>query len=179
MRPTFAILDPGWECVGVKSFAVLSVACVVLMTLAGCTDPADPVDAVQDSSSCPGDSCAADTRERADAIGAIDGVVKVDKVSRTYGLDRGSARTAEVTSDAAGKRGLVSVGIAVMRALEEWPEHADGAASVVISPASVGEPVTLLLDGDYVCEEVNRVRKPCGPDNSWLLTGERVSETAP
>ena len=37
--------------------------------------------------------------------------------------------------------------------------------------------MTLLLDGDYVCEEVNRVRRPCGPDNFWLLSGEPVSET--
>ena len=148
-----------------------ALALAVVMVVAGCSNP---VDSARDSSVCPGESCADDTRERSEVISEIDGVVEVVSVSRTYGLDRGSARTAEVTSDAADKDGRIAVGLAVMRALDDWPEHSDGAAHVVVSPVAAGERVTLLLDGDYVCEEINRVRRPCGPDNSWPLHEEET-----
>ena len=157
--------------------SVVARCVLVLASLLAVSACGDPAESVQDSSTCPGDSCADDTRQRFDTISAIDGVVEVKSVSRSYGLDRGSARTAEVTSAAADKESLVQVGLAVMRALDEWPQIADGAANVVVEPVNAGESVTLVLDGDYVCEEIDRVRRPCGPDNSWLITGEKVGAT--
>lgn len=160
--------------VAVKSFGVRSAATLaLLMMLSGCSF----ADSVQDSSTCPGESCADDTRDMVKVIAVIEGVVEVEKVSRKYGFDRGSARVAEVTSNTSDKDATVSVGLAVMRALADWPDLGDGAANVIVTPAS-GNPVTLILSGDWVCEEIDRTRKPCGPDNSWLLTGERVTDSA-
>lgn len=150
--------------------AVLALAAAALLAAAGC---ADPVASVQDEATCPGETCTDDTRDRVAAIEALDGVVEVVEVSRRYGLDRGSARSAEVVSDATGRQGLVDTGLAVVRALEDWPGHADGVATVVVRSAGA-EEVTLRLDGEWVCEVVDDVISPCGPDNSWELDGTRV-----
>jgi hypothetical protein len=149
----------------------------LLLLLAGAVSCGEPVASVQDSATCPGKECADDARARFDAIGDIGGVVDVVEVSRDYGLDRGASRRAEVTAEVGSARQAREIGLAVVRALEDWPDHADGPAVVVVRAAERARgpaETTLLLDGDWVCEQEAGVRRPCGPDNSWLITGEPV-----
>lgn len=129
---------------------------------------------MNDSAACPGDSCTEDTRARVDAIGSIDGVTEVVEVTREYGFDRGSHRTAEVRSSAASSSRVRLVALAVMRALEDWPGHADGGASVVVASED-GPRVAFVLDRDWVCEQPPGRRVACTTDNSWTLDGQRVS----
>ena len=134
----------------------------------------DPERALNDSAACPGETCTDDTQARVDAIAALPGVTEVVEVTREYGFDRGSHRTAEVHSDASSGREVRDVALAVVRALEDWPDHADGGATVVVEPAH--EPsTTFLLDGDWVCEQPSGMRVACTTDNSWTLEGEPVS----
>ncbi len=151
------------------SLLVTLVALVVL--LVACSDPSRPV---QDKAACPGDGCTSDTQERVDAIGSLAGVTDVVAVSREYGFDRGSHRTAEVRSDASTDREVRQVALTVMGALENWPEHADGGATVVVEPAA-GPPVTFVLDNGWVCRQPAGMRVACTSSNSWTLDGERVS----
>lgn len=134
----------------------------------------DPDRALNDSATCPGETCTDDTRARVDAIAALDGVTEVVEVTREYGLDRGSHRTAEVRSDATTGREVRDVALAVIRALEDWPDHADGGATVVVEPADE-RAATFVLDGDWVCAQPSGMRVACTTDNSWTLEGERVS----
>lgn len=153
----------------VRSVALAGAA--LLLTTAACGDPER---AVNDSAACPGGSCTADARTRADAIGSIDGVTEVLEVTREYGLDRGSHRTAEVRSGVASGARVRRVALAVMRALEDWPGHADGGATVVV--ARDGAPrVTFVLDRDWVCEQPPGMRVACTAENSWTLDGQRAS----
>ena len=154
---------------------VAGLLLVVMAALAACGG--DPPEAVQDSARCPGEACTDDTRDRYDAIGDIGGVVEVIEVARDYGFDRGASRRAEVVADVDSARQAREVGLAVTRALEDWPEHADGPAVVVVrasADATGPARITLLLDDGWVCEQRDGVRRPCGPDNSWLPSGERV-----
>jgi len=149
----------------------LGLAVPLALVASGCGDPER---ALNDSAACPGETCTDDTRARVDAIAALDGVTEVVEVTREYGFDRGSYRTAEVRSDASSWREVRGVALAVMRALEDWPEHADGGATVVVEPA--GELAeTFVLDGDWVCEQPSGMRVACTTDNSWTLEGEPVS----
>lgn len=156
---------------GPRPLARLAPLLGLFLAVTSCTDPRE---ALQDSASCPGETCTDDTRDRADAVARIDGVTDVVEVSRSYGLDRGSARRAEVVAEPSSRSALVDTGLAVMRELEDWPEHADGVATVVVRSASSAQEVTLRLEGDWVCEVVDDVIRPCGPDNSFELDGERV-----
>jgi hypothetical protein len=129
---------------------------------------------VQDQAACPGDSCTTDAQERVDAIGSLAGITDVVAVTREHGFDRGSHRTAEVRSDASTAREVRQVALKVMGALEEWPEHADGGATVVVEPAD-GPPVTFVLDDGWVCRQPEGMRVACTSANSWTPDGERVS----
>jgi hypothetical protein len=151
--------------------AALGLAVPLAMVASGCSDPER---ALNDSATCPGDSYTDDTRARVDTIGSLDGVTEVVEVTREYGFDRGSHRTAEVRSDASTGRAVRDVALAVMRALEDWPDHADGGATVVVEPAD-DPPATFVLDGDWVCEQPIGKRVACTTDNSWTLDGEPVS----
>lgn len=156
---------------GPRPLARLAPLLGLFLALTSCSDPQQ---ALQDSASCQGQTCTDDTRDRVDAVARIDGVTEVLEVSRTYGLDRGSARGAEVVAEPTSRSALVDTGLAVMRELEDWPEHAHGVATVVVRSASSAEEVTLRLDGEWACEVVDDVIRPCGPDNSFQLDGERV-----
>lgn len=151
-----------------------AAACLLVASAAGC---GNPVTAVQDSARCPGEQCTDDTRDRFEAIGDIGGVVEVVEVSRDYGFDRGASRRAEITAEVGSAEQARELGLAVMRELEDWPGHADGPAVVVVRTAGRAagvDDVTLLLDGDWVCEQEDGVRRPCGPGNSWLISGKPV-----
>lgn len=152
--------------------AALLLAVLLGPPLSACTDGAERE--LNDAAACPGATCTADTQDRADAIAGLDGVTEVVEVAREYGLDRGSYRTATVSVDATGGRRLRDVGLAVMRALEAWPEHADGGATVLIEPERA-DPVTFLLDGEWVCRQPPGMRVACTAENSWTLDGERIS----
>lgn len=151
--------------------AALGLAVPLALVASGCSDPER---ALNDSATCPGDSCTDDTRARVDAITSLDGVAEVVEVTREYGLDRGSYRTAEVRSDASNGRAVRDVALAVMRALEDWPGHADGGATVVVEPAD-DSTATFVLDGEWVCEQPADKRVACTTDNSWTVDGEPVS----
>lgn len=143
----------------------------LVITLAACSDPAR---AVQESAACPGASCTSDAQERVDVIGSLAGVTHVVAVTREHGFDRGSHRTAEVRSDASTAREVRQVALEVMIALEDWPAHADGGATVVVEPAD-GPPVAFVLDDGWVCRQPEGMRVACTSANSWTLDGERVS----
>ena len=142
-----------------------------VLLLAGCNDAGGR--GLQDDAACPGPTCTDDAQAVLSAVEDVDGVVSVEKVSRQYGADRGSHRSADVTTDASGRPGVRQVGLAVMAQLEDWPGHADGPATVRLSAPS-GD-VHLRMEDEWVCEVVDRTIKPCGPANSWLVTGEKVS----
>jgi hypothetical protein len=143
-----------------------------VIALAACSEsPRGP----QDSAACPGDTCASDAQEHVDAIGSLAGVTDVVAVTREYGFDRGSHRTAEVRTDASTAPDVRQVALTVMAALEDWPEHADGGATVVVEPVD-GPPVTFVLDDDWVCRQPEGKRVACTSANSWTLDGERVSQ---
>lgn len=129
---------------------------------------------LQDSAVCPGDTCTSDAQERVDAIGSLAGVTDVVAVTREYGFDRGPHRTAEVRTDASNAPDVRQLALSVMRALEDWPEHADGGATVVVEPVE-GPPVTFVLDDGWVCRQPEGMRVACTSVNSWTLDGERVS----
>jgi len=152
-------------------WAALSLALPGVLAASACGDPER---ALNDAAACPGEECTDDTQARVDAIAALEGVTDVVAVTREYGLDRGSYRTAEVRSDASTGREVREVALAVMRALEEWPDHTDGGATVVVEPADQ-QPATFVLDGDWVCEQPPTLRVACTTDNSWTLEGEPVS----
>jgi len=151
--------------------AALTLVVALPLAASACSDPEG---ALNDAAACPGEACTDDTQARVDAIAALDGVTDVVAVTREYGFDRGSYRTAEVRSDASTGREVRDIALAVMRALEEWPDHADGGATVVIEPAD-DRPATFVLDGDWVCEQPPGLRVACTTDNSWTLEGEPVS----
>jgi hypothetical protein len=130
--------------------------------------------ALDDSAACPGPTCTDDTKDRFDAIAALGGVTDVVEVAREYGLDRGSHRTATVRVAAADARPVRDLGLAVMRALEAWPGHSDGGATVLVELEG-SEPVSFLLDGDWVCRQPPGMRIPCAAENSWALSGEPIS----
>ncbi|MCD6639612.1 MAG: hypothetical protein LT071_06825 [Nocardioides sp.] len=154
------------------SRAVLVVSLAPLLWWGtGCSDASKALD---DSSSCPGETCTDDTRERLEAIERIDGVGEVERVARVYGADRGSGRFADVRTDLDAHPQQVDLGLAVMRELEDWPDHADGVAKVTVTGPS--RELVLRLDGDWVCEEVDEVIRPCAPENSWLISGEKVGQ---
>ncbi|MGH3347914.1 MAG: hypothetical protein ACRDO4_13130 [Nocardioides sp.] len=152
-------------------WVALGVAVPLALVASACSGPERELN---DAASCPGDTCTDDTRARVDAIGALDGVTEVVEVTREYGFDRGSHRTAEVRTDASNAREMRDVALAVMRALEDWPDHADGGATVVVE-SPVEPPATFLLDGDWVCEQPSGMRVACTTDNSWTLEGEPAS----
>jgi hypothetical protein len=152
--------------------AALLLALLLDATLSACADGGERE--LNDAAACPGSSCTDDTRGRVDAIAGLDGVTEVVEVAREYGLDRGSYRTATVRVDATGGRSLRDVGLAVMRALEAWPEHADGGATVLVEPDGA-DPVTFLLDGEWVCRQPVGMRVACTAENSWTLDGEPIS----
>ncbi len=155
-----------------RSAAAVLVALVPLvLALDACSDSSR---ALQASAACPGDSCTSDAQERVDAIGSLAGVTDVVAVAREYGFDRGSHRTAEVRSDASTAREVRQVALKVVVVLEDWPEHADGGATVVVEPAG-GTPVTFVLDDGWVCRQPEGKRVACTSANSWTLDGERVS----
>ena len=148
------------------------VAVLLAPALSACAEGAERE--LDDAAACPGATCTDDTQDRADAIASLDGVTEVVEVAREYGLDRGSYRTATVRVDATGGRRLRDVGLAVLRALEAWPEHAGGGATVLVEPAGV-DPVTFLLDGEWVCRQPAGMRVACTAENSWTLDGEPIS----
>jgi hypothetical protein len=152
-------------------WAALGVAVPLALVAIACSDPEG---ALNDAAACPGQACTHDTQARVDAIGTLEGVNEVVAVTREYGFDRGSYRTAEVRSDASTGREVRDVALTVMRALEEWPGHADGGATVVVQPAD-DRPATFVLDGGWVCEQPPGLRVACTTDNSWTLEGEPVS----
>lgn len=156
-------------------WAALGFVLPVVLAASACGDPER---ALNEAATCPGDECTDDTQARVDAIAALEGITDVVEVTREYGLDRGSYRTAEVRSDASTGREVREVALAVMRALEEWPDHADGGATVVVEPDDQQpdqQPATFVLDGDWVCEQPPGLRVACTTDNSWTLEGEPVS----
>lgn len=151
------------------------VACAALLLavpLTSCTQGVERE--LNDAAACPGSTCTDDTRDRLDAIAGLEGVTEVVEVTREYGLDRGSFRTATVRADAATARDVREVGLAVVRALEAWPDHAGGGASVVVAPVGA-DPVAFLLDGDWVCRQPPGMRVACTLRNSWTLDGEPIS----
>jgi hypothetical protein len=152
--------------------AALLLAVLLAPALSACTDGGEQE--LNDAAACPGSGCTGDTQDRVDAIAGLDGVTAVVEVAREYGLDRGSYRTATVRVDATGGRALRNVVLAVMRALEAWPEHADGGATVLVEPDGA-DPVTFLLDGEWVCRQPAGMRVACTAENSWTLDGEPIS----
>ena len=105
---------------------------VLALLMGGLTACTDAGKALNDDAACPGDSCTDDTQARYDAIARIDAVTDVTSVSRSYGLDRGSSRTAEVLAAVGSQEAAREVALEVMRELEEWPSHADGSAVVTV-----------------------------------------------
>jgi hypothetical protein len=152
--------------------AALLLAVLLDPALSACTEGVERE--LDGAAACPGPRCTDDTQDRVDAIAGLDGVTEVVEVAREYGLDRGSYRTATVRVEASGGRSLRDVGLAVMRALEAWPDHADGGATVLVEPDGA-DPVTFLLDGEWVCRQPAGMRVACTAENSWTLDGEQIS----
>ena len=155
-----------------RSATAAALLVAVVLGLSACAEGA--ARQLNDSAVCPGASCTDDTQERLEAIAGLDGVTDVVEVAREYGLDRGSYRTASVRVDATGVRGVRDVGLAVLRVLEAWPEHAGGGATVLVEPADA-DPVAFLLDGEWVCRQPAGMRVACTARNSWTLDGEPIS----
>ena len=151
---------------------VVCAALLLAVPLTACTEGVERE--LDDAAACPGSTCTDDTQDRLDAIAGLEGVTEVVEVTREYGLDRGSFRTAVVRADATTTRSVRDVGLAVMRVLEAWPDHADGGASVLVEPVG-GDPVTFLLDGEWVCPQPPGMRVACTSRNSWTLDGEPIS----
>ena len=105
------------------------VPALLVAGLAACTDAGQALD---DDAACPGDTCTDDTQARYDAIAGIDAVTGVESVSRSYGFDRGSSRSAEVAAEVGSREAARDVALEVMRELEDWPGHADGSAVVTV-----------------------------------------------
>jgi hypothetical protein len=152
--------------------AALLLAVLLDPALSACTEGVERE--LDDAAACPGPRCTDDTQDRVDAIAGLDGVTEVVEVAQEYGLYRSSYRTATVRVEASGGRSLRDVGLAVMRALEAWPDHADGGATVLVEPDGA-DPVTFLLDGEWVCRQPAGMRVACTAENSWTLDGEQIS----
>lgn len=121
----------------VRSLPRLLAAAACATLLAGCTESGG---VLNDDATCPGESCTEDTQARFDAIARLDEVTAVESVSRSYGFDRGSSRSAEVAASVDTADAARDVGLAVLTELEDWPEHSDGSAVVVVR-ADSGSPV--------------------------------------
>lgn len=76
-----------------------------------------------DEVSCPGPSCTDDARERREAIADLESVTAVVEVARSSRLDRGSSSTAVVRADVTTAEQARQVGVAVLRELDDWPDH--------------------------------------------------------
>lgn len=115
----------------------LRVLALVVTTVLGLGACSDPTTVLQDEASCPGPDCTDDARVRFEAIAAIDEVAEVARVSRSYGLDRGSAAHAEVGARVADRDAAYGVAVAVLRELDAWPEQEFGTveATVIAEPA--------------------------------------------
>jgi hypothetical protein len=87
-------------------------------------------------------------------------------------------RSATVRVAAADARPVRGLGLAVMRALEAWPGHSDGGATVLVEPEG-SESGSFLLDGDWVCRQPPGMRIPCAAENSWTLSGEPIFSLIP
>lgn len=138
-------------------FRVLVLVLTATLGLGACGDPRK---ALQDEASCPGADCTDDARARFDAIAAIDGVTKVARVSRSYGLDRGSAAHAEVEARVADRDAAYDVGMAVLRELDAWPEQELGTveATVTADPA-----VQVAYVARQAADLTNPHFEPCSP----------------
>lgn len=145
-----------------------SLAAVLVLGLgAGCSGSLD------DEATCPGTTCTDDVRERVEVIGDLDGVTEVEQVMRRYSFDRGSYRSAEVRTQSDRHRDHITVGLAVLEALATWPDQAESDADVTIH--GPGRDTLLVLRDEWVCEAVGGTIRACTEDNSWLVTGEKVT----
>ena len=82
-------------------------------------------------------------------------------MSRSYGLDRGSSRSAEVAAEVDSREAAREVALEVMRELEDWPDHADGSAVVTVR----ADPPT-PSDQEYADAQPlpSDFYDPCDPD---------------
>lgn len=102
----------------------------LLVLLVGCSDPRKALD---DEAACPGPTCTDDVQDRLDALAALDGVTAVDRVERTYGLDRGAARSASLTARVADRAAARDLALRALAVLDDWPEHQDGSVTVTVT----------------------------------------------
>ena len=97
-----------------------------------------------DESTCPGETCVEDTQDRYDALAALEGVTQVVSVSRSYGLDRGAHSSAEVAARVRTPAQAREAGLAALRELDKWPDHAASSTVVTVRsdpPVTVGTTV--------------------------------------
>lgn len=126
----------------------------LLVLLVGCSDPRKALD---DDAACPGSTCTDDVQERLDALAALDRVTGVDRVERTYGLDRGSARSATLRARVADRTAARDVALQALTVLDDWPEHQDGSVTVTVT----ADPVVTV---PYVgTSELDMSRPPFEP----------------
>ena len=87
---------------------------------------------LNDQAACPGATCTADVQGRRDALAALDRVSEVQSVERSYGLDRGSFRSAVLGARVGGRAAARTVALEALDVLQDWPEHDTGAAVVTV-----------------------------------------------
>lgn len=139
---------------------ILRVLVPLLATVLGLGACSDPTKALQDEASCPGADCTDDARARFDAIADIDEVTEVVLVSRSYGLDRGSAAHAEVEAQVVHRGAAYDVGVAVLRELDVWPERAFGTAEATVT----ADPAVQVEYADIQTEDLtNPYFELCSP----------------
>lgn len=141
----------------VRPLTCLLAALAIVTGLVGCTESGG---VLNDSAACPGDSCTDDTQARLDAIAQLDDVTAVESVSRSYGFDRGSSRAAEVAASVDTPDAAREVGLAVLTELENWPEHADGSAVVVVRADGASPVRQSYVDGQRLLPDFY---EPCAP----------------
>lgn len=108
----------------------LVLAGLVVVLATGCSDEAL---GLRDVAACPGELCTDDARERYDAVRAVDGVTGVAVVARSWGFDRGSSATAEVSARVKSRAAAVEVGTEVLRVLDDWPDFEAGTTLVTVT----------------------------------------------
>lgn len=158
----------------VRPLTRLLASAAFVTVLAGCAESGG---VLNDDAACPGESCTEDTQARFDAIARLDEVAAVESVSRSYGFDRGSSRSAEVTASVDTADAARDVGLAVLTELDNWPEHADGSAVVVVRAAADSPVRQSYVDRQPLLADFY---EPCSParcddavaDLEQLLTSE-------
>lgn len=110
--------------------ALLALALVPVLALGACGDARK---ALNDEAACPGATCTDDTRARFDTLAGLDRVTSVHRVERSYGFDRGSASSADLSARVADRTAAREVALAALGVLDDWPEAKRGPKTVSVT----------------------------------------------